>query len=681
MPLAMENPLCRSCHGCLEGTARLIDLNEVKFAAHHETPEDFAAAVQEGCAICRELWKKSNASNSSTESCSADMWQGWDVQSSQAPFTCFRITHFNMDLYGMYIKMADGATGPKLRSLYRVLVLSEVMPPSEHFRKVSQSPDSESTMSHTGDAGVMSQLLGWMEQCKSHPRCSSNASPRSLPTRLVDLSPPEGNETFRVWTTDSSLEYPPPAYCTLSHCWGDGKGVLKLEKSTLASLYAGRKKLALPLSFREAMTVALELGIRHMWIDSLCIIQDDVSDWETESQSMSRTYANAQCNIAATANPHAHMRLFRDRSLDDVKPLQVSVSAQLHESVGIKTGKYSLYDVQLWSSNVKDQPLNTRAWVFQERLLSPRVIHFTKDQVIWQCISITASEAYPGGVPWALWQHSGEAWFHRQPSETSWLWQGPCQSLPSCQVCTQWALLVQRYSQGNLTFPNDRPVAVVGLARQVAQQIQDVYIWGMFKNHLLRQLCWIDLGLQGKTLIRQSNRDLPSFSWLSVDGEIRTSDWKMDVHGWHCDIVRFRGKGQGTVADNAEPSRLEVRGSLIPMHVQKRIINLAVPDRTELLACLITSGIHVFLDVSRREGVSMVQGVKHYLLPLGGETDSANRRSVACLLVELVAGSDPAYRRVGYVDIVEKDFGESEPAERFRSLQAKYRLKDNILLV
>ncbi|KAF2158792.1 hypothetical protein M409DRAFT_30749 [Zasmidium cellare ATCC 36951] len=258
-----------------------------------------------------------------------------------------------MDLHGVLLKMMDNVVGPRLRSLYRVIVPEKNMLPSEAFLKESQAGilEHETTKSHTGDPTVMSQLTRWMEACKSHPRCSSNTVTRHLPTRLIDLSPPTGIDMFRVWSTTEDSHVP---YCTLSHCSGDGKGILKLEKSTFESLYAGRRKAALPLTFRQAMTVCLELGIRHIWIDSLCIIQDDTSNWESESQRMSDIYANAQCNIAATANAHAHLRLFRERSLNVIRPMQVDISAKPHGSLDLPAGRYSLFDLQLWSSNVKD---------------------------------------------------------------------------------------------------------------------------------------------------------------------------------------------------------------------------------------------------------------------------------------------------------------------------------------
>lgn len=495
---------------------------------------------------------------------------------------------------------------------------------------------------------------------------------------------------FRVQSTEWHSNDHVISYCTLSHCWGDGKGMLKLENRTMKDLYAGKRKTALPLTFREAMDFALKLEIRYMWIDSLCIIQDDMSDWGSESLNMSYIYANAEVNIAATANPHPHMRLFRERRRDVVRPVLVSVSAQPFQSYPIQPGQYGLFDMYLWTLNITEQPLNRRAWVFQERLMSPRIVHFTKDQVIWQCRSMNATEVYPTGVLPAIMRDSGQGLLHRRADVASWIGQDPCQSLRACNICRQWGSLVQSYSKGNLTFPDDRPVAVLGLAKEVEQLIQDRYVLGMFRHHLLRQLCWADLGLQhnsvGGTTRHPSYRQYSSFSWLSLDGEIRTAGWKCDYLKFLADVVELRSRSNATTNDNSPEYRLVMRGSLIPVELRNHIdrdrgkstIEIQVSGMSRRLSY---SNCHVYIDKSRQEGPSMLPGATHVFFPLALEIDHRSPLSTTGLLLELVPNDLAAYRRIGLVEMIQPEPSDNEPGMEIETLMAKHRVEGDIILV
>lgn len=99
---------------------------------------------------------------------------------------------------------------------------------------------------------------------------------------------------------------------TLSHCWGNPPSVFKLKTTNLASLL----KQIPPLSktFEDAIVCTRAVGARYLWIDCLCILQDDVRDWERESALMASVYHNALCNLAATASSDSNGGFFRDRS-------------------------------------------------------------------------------------------------------------------------------------------------------------------------------------------------------------------------------------------------------------------------------------------------------------------------------------------------------------------------------
>ncbi|KAK3493492.1 hypothetical protein B0T13DRAFT_403286 [Neurospora crassa] len=181
----------------------------------------------------------------------------------------------------------------------------------------------------------------WLSACdSSHPKCAPE--PHQLPKRLLDL---RGGVKLIDTTTSPSPK--PPTYMTLSHCWGLTHPLLTTTTTTLDSHLSQIPWSSLPILFRDAILLVRELGCRYLWIDSLCILQDSESDWLTESANMSSIYAHATLNIAATAQ--------RDASVEYFRTLK--------------------------------EPILGRAWVFQERLLSRRTLHFGSSEVLWECRS------------------------------------------------------------------------------------------------------------------------------------------------------------------------------------------------------------------------------------------------------------------------------------------------------
>jgi hypothetical protein len=152
------------------------------------------------------------------------------------------------------------------------------------------------------------------------------------------------------------------------------------------------------------MQLALKLGFRYIWIDSLCIIQDDADDWEEQSALMSEIYQNAVLTIAATSsngdNEGCCTRSVQRTSdievtlPDDIGTCHIAVRKPLHH-----------FDTQTADGLLDHFPLLTRGWAFQERLLSPRVLHICESELVWECREASkcecgslSQERSPGGV-------------------------------------------------------------------------------------------------------------------------------------------------------------------------------------------------------------------------------------------------------------------------------------------
>jgi hypothetical protein len=224
----------------------------------------------------------------------------------------------------------------------------------------------------------------WLNECKSkHKRCYQSTS--TLPSRVIDVGPPDGTIEPRLY--ESKAESAP--YLALSHCWGDA-----LPLTTTINTLPKRKKqilmTELPATFRDAVIIARRFGVRFLWIDSLCILQDSVKDWEIESANMCKIYQNSHFTIAVAHARDGTEGCFtqRDGFLNQPHLFQRSGSPSP-----------SLWAARLgtdttWST-ITASPLSNRAWAYQEQMISRRTLYYNTDGVAWRCSSSKASEANP----------------------------------------------------------------------------------------------------------------------------------------------------------------------------------------------------------------------------------------------------------------------------------------------
>jgi hypothetical protein len=165
-------------------------------------------------------------------------------------------------------------------------------------------------------------------------------------------------------------------YVTLSYRWGESQS-LTLRSDNIEQFRLGLSILSLPRTFQEAIEVACRLNVHYIWIDALCIIQGSPGDWQSEGPQMHNVYGRSYLNIGAADSPNPHGGLFRSRPYPPQPVVKVSAKWQ-----GIIPGEFYCHDLK---STIPESHLAKRAWIFQERLLAPRMINFTGDQILWEC--------------------------------------------------------------------------------------------------------------------------------------------------------------------------------------------------------------------------------------------------------------------------------------------------------
>ena len=354
-----------------------------------------------------------------------------------------------------------------------------------------------------------SQCLGHHTGC-THVRSAENY----CPTRLIEVRANSSDCGLRLYlTSNGSIK---ESYMTLSHCWGKSQ-FLRLTTSTLNRLQKGFALAELPPTFQDAIMVTRALGMNFLWIDALCIIQDNFVDWQHEATLMSQVCSNSTCNVSALNAHDITGGLFFDRENSNI-PCCTFTMCRKFERKRI----YKFANTDFWSDSFRHAPLTRRAWVLQERLLTPRVLHFGKGQLLWECNELRACEVYPRGMDPAL-SHSDK--FLQKAFGT--ILQGDLDNaLTSSQTFETWFELVQYYSKCKLTNSGDKLVAISGIVKRLQPLFKADYLEGPWRKYLLEQMLWhveshigADRSLAGE---RRPEFCAPSWSWASIDAPIVT---------------------------------------------------------------------------------------------------------------------------------------------------------------
>lgn len=164
----------------------------------------------------------------------------------------------------------------------------------------------------------------------------------------------------------------------LSHRWGSPQQHAKFctYTSNIGELRRGIDVARLPKAFQDAIRVTRGLGLQRLWIDSVCIVQDDPDDWDAESKLMERVFSSAYCTIAASCSSGSSDGFLKQR------PERQCVAMQ---GPGRDGTYYVCEPIDNFYGDVEQSELNQRGWVLQERALSRRTIYFAETQSYWEC--------------------------------------------------------------------------------------------------------------------------------------------------------------------------------------------------------------------------------------------------------------------------------------------------------
>lgn len=364
----------------------------------------------------------------------------------------------------------------------------------------------------TSTAAMPELWRHWFRVCEtSHTICCALRKKGFSPDRLIEILYHQDDKETIKWRLIERCANVPTPYLTLSHCWGAASHV-KLTKRTYSVFLTGLKGSDLPKTYQHALDITASLGFRYLWIDSLCIFQDDMDDWREQSSVMGSIYGNACCNIAATWASDSDQGCFNKRDPCIVTPSTIVLNHELGFSMVYQISRGSMYD-----EDITNAALNSRGWVVQERCLAQKQLSFTKYQVYWECPELIASEQFPNGLPTQLWTQHDYALLQPPTGKPRLNFDH------EDELRLAWCSLVEIYSTCELTRPSDKMIALAGLADELRNRTGDIYLAGLWKTDLQKQLCWrYSVWFDGS-----SNRsrtlcyNAPTWSWASFDGPVK----------------------------------------------------------------------------------------------------------------------------------------------------------------
>ncbi|KAF2489353.1 HET-domain-containing protein, partial [Lophium mytilinum] len=336
-------------------------------------------------------------------------------------------------------------------------------------------------------------FLGWIGDCvQNHDLCKSNQHTQ-IPTRVLDLDHEE-TTTIRLVETEASSHS--GRYVCLSHCWGKANLECLTTKATLGRNKQGLPWDVLPKTFQDSILFTRRLNVRYLWIDSICIIQDSEDDWQRESSLMSQIYQGAYLTLAAGWAKDDTEGLFK-KTLTKHHSVQVLglSKSRLPDSIFMRTPLWHTWGWRGSSADVESHPLISRAWCFQERLLSPRVLYFNAHELVWECMTSSRCQCTMSGDPSPKIQYaqSGTATYQ--------------------DLVNIWHELVERYSTLKLTFESDIFPALSGVAKEMQQQrAGPLYYAGLWSDSLEKDLFWYNPFLPARAPVVWR---APSWSWAS----------------------------------------------------------------------------------------------------------------------------------------------------------------------
>ncbi len=341
-----------------------------------------------------------------------------------------------------------------------------------------------------------------------------------MPRIILRVGESPSEDRFRI-----QLHFPssPEPYIALSYCWGGDQP----QKTLRSRISSGQFELdwdTMPRTIQDAVRVTVRLGYSNLWVDSLCIVQDDEVDKAQQIAMMPQIYNEAVVTVIASKSNRVTDGFLDPIKFDKMQNLAVQLPFRCHDGSSSSSsdtlGTITLLDIR---GADEPEPIDLRAWTFQERYLSERSIEFDSKQCRWDCGYTEigggqdALRLGPYTDGWRAWQEDSDLRL-----VTSFRYVRNALRGRDDDIIVEWRVVLGYYTRRRLTFPADRILALSGVAARFGHLLRgDEYLAGHWRRHLPQDLLWhVKTGRGSPRRPRPGQYQAPSWSWAGVNGEV-----------------------------------------------------------------------------------------------------------------------------------------------------------------
>lgn len=445
-----------------------------------------------------------------------------------------------------------------------------------------------------------------------------------MPTHLINV----GSDSQSPFLFKTSGTRKP--YACLSYCWGpDSHAILKTTTANIKDHYQRISESEMPQGIQDAIKVCRGLQIPFLWVDSLCLIQDDVTAWLDGAAQMSQIYLNSHLTIAALEpetckSPFLGPQRFGDRNWQRlVKSPAADGEADSGPDLLIRPES---------DKPPRDTPysLDKRAWCLQESMLPNRRLCFNGDEMMWECLCRQICECGHNN-------RQSRTLCHVENGAALKLNRLKTTHIPSARegdlhkMRTFWRDLVELYSDRQMTRGDDKLRAIAGLAKLLAERFRhktsrhktfryetfqhkafrhkafqyktfrhktftkdnDEYLAGLWKHEIHLDLTWVvaSLPAEPENVLQRPEGEgprwnVPTWSWassqgsISYDSESARVSWKYKPHATDvCQLVEADCERENVHDEMSAVTqgRLTLQGALVPVELIADVESTQIP--------------------------------------------------------------------------------------------------------
>ena len=402
----------------------------------------------------------------------------------------------------------------------------------------------------TSSEDSFKQAQGWLGEClNSHDDCRLGADDTNFkPTRVIEIVESDPSWHVRLFRPSTAIDY-----VALSYCWGGPQTMLttKTEKDWENSLPWAE----LSQTIKDSILVTSKLGYKYIWIDALCIMQDDTKDKMGEIAKMAQVYGSAIWTLAASKASAATEGFLEDRKVTEYPDHVFRLRVRCEDG---QMGSAILFRPTT-SNPLFSEPLNGRGWTLQERYLSSRILEYKRLQLKWTCTTVFLN---PEKVSEYL-----DGWF--DDVEDTVALADPDDDAPAI-----WRKMVYAYTLRSLTVNTDRILAISGVAEVLGRSIEGGYWAGLWESDLPLGLMWkstpadVEYSKTNSGTLRSRPEEYqgPSWSWVSINSianyaQYSTSEVTFSLQILGCDFELVDARA---VYGSVKTAQLHVRGRIRP---------------------------------------------------------------------------------------------------------------------